>query len=421
MRVVVVNESVPYPPTAGNRIRTYNLLVRLAKRHQITYVCRPGATPQETAAAREQLSGQGIEMITFGRPAPRRRGLSLYARAGANLLSSLPYAVSSHNSSALRRGLQTLAGRGGIDLFQFEWLAYADAVQAPARKLIVAHNIESLIWKRYAQHATSSLHQFYMAGQYAKYRAFERRMFDAVDGVVCVSRQDADLARSEFLARHVWVVDNGIDREFFSAVQPTREEYTILFLGSLDWRPNQDAVRLLVRDILPHVRQAVPKAKLKVVGRMPPRWLKKVLAEAQGVELSADVPDVRPYLAKASVMAVPLRVGGGSRLKILEALAAGLPVVSTAVGCEGLELMAGREICLAEHPGAFADTLVWALQNPEAAARMAQTGRTLVCEKYDWDALAKRMESVWQEVVTMPQTRAVAAPAVEPGDVALAL
>lgn len=421
MRVAVVNESVPYPPTAGNRIRTYNLLIRLAQRHKITYICRPAETPLETAAARERLAGQGIEMITFGQPAPKRRGLSLYARAGANMLSSLPYAVASHNSRAMRKGLKMLASQGKVDLWQFEWLAYADAVPAPARKLIVAHNIESLIWKRYAQHSTVPLHHFYMQEQAWKYHAFERRMFDAVDGVVCVSPQDAELARNEFFARQVWVVDNGVDREFFSAVEPKREPNTILFLGSLDWRPNQDAVRLLVREILPHIRAAAPEVKLKVVGRTPPKWLRKLVGETPGVELHANVLDVRPYLASASVMAVPLRVGGGSRLKILEALAAGLPVVSTAVGCEGLDLMAGREICLGEHPGAFADTVLWALRNPESAGRMAQAGKTLVHAKYDWDALAKRMESVWQELVAVPHTSALTAPAVEPGMAALAL
>src|SRR5262249_37430137 len=146
----------------------------------------------------------------------------------------------------------------------------------------------------------------------------------------------------QFGVDSVDVVDNGIDRRYFEATPVRRDPKCVLFLGALDWRPNLDAVRLLLDDIFPAVRAAEPEVRLALVGRHPPGWLLERVAREAGVELHADVPDVRPFLGGAGVLAVPLRVGDGSRLKILEALATGLPVVSTRVGAEGLLLRPGE-------------------------------------------------------------------------------
>lgn len=147
MRVAIVNETLPYPPTAGNRIRTLNLMQRLATRHQVTYVCRAADTPDETTLAVNYLEARGIRTVIADEAAPRRKGLALYGALAANCLSSQPYAVASHNSSALRRKIRQMAAAHEVDLWQFEWLAYADAVAGVngARTLVIAHNVESLI------------------------------------------------------------------------------------------------------------------------------------------------------------------------------------------------------------------------------------------------------------------------------------
>src|SRR5262249_50567701 len=156
--------------------------------------------------------------------------------------------------------------------------------------------------------------------------------------LVTVSPDDAWLARSRYGAERVTVVENGVDVDYFQPVATGRDSEHLLFLGSLDWRPNLDAVRLLLESIFPAVRAAHPAARLGIVGRNPPPWLLTRAKQITGVEVAANVPDVRPYLARAGAMVVPLRIGGGSRLKILEALATALPVISTRVGAEGLEL-----------------------------------------------------------------------------------
>ena len=200
MKVAVVNETLPYPPTAGNRIRTLNLIQRLARKHQVTYITRAAEQAEETRVGVEYLHKHGIRTIIADWPPPANKGLPFYGRLAGNLLSPLPYAVASHNSKSLRNSIRRLAQDLKFDLWQFEWLAYADAVaDVPgARSLVIAHNVESLIWKRYWQNETSPVKRLYLREQYRKFRNFERRMFGKVSGVVCVSEEDAKLAAAEF-------------------------------------------------------------------------------------------------------------------------------------------------------------------------------------------------------------------------------
>jgi len=259
----------------------------------------------------------------------------------------------------------------------------------------MAHNVESLIWQRYYESETAPLSRWYIKQQWRKFERFERRAFAAASRVVAVSEPDAALIRDRFGGRAVEVVDNGIDRMYFEAVRPDPDTRTILFLGSLDWRPNLDAVGLLLDRIFPAVRSAEPQARLCLVGRKPPEALVRRVADTPGVELHADVPDVRPFLATSGMMVVPLRIGGGSRLKILEAMAAGLPVISTRVGAEGLQLVPGEHYIAADDTERMAQALVVAIRDPRPARAMAARIRDFVLERYDWDALADRLERVW--------------------------
>ena len=338
LNVAIVATELPYPPTAGNRIRTLNLAVRLAARHRIAFLAHRN---DESAEASRFLREHGIETVLVDRAIPVKSGPRFYARLAANLASPVPYSVASHNSQALRQAVHSHARQHRIDVWQVEAIVLVDALADLTRcpKVIIAHNVESLIWRRYLQNETTFLRRWYISQQCRKYERFQRRVFAAATRVVAVSEHDARLIRDQFGGRDVEVVDNGIDRNYFEAVQPDPDPGTILFLGSFDWRPNLDAVGLLLDRIFPAVRAAEPTARLRLAGRRPPAALVRRIAEVPGVELHADVPDVRPFLAKSGVMVVPLRIGGGSRLKILEATASGLPVISTCVGAEGLELV----------------------------------------------------------------------------------
>lgn len=397
MTVVIVGGSLPYPPTAGNRIRTLNLLVRLAARHRIILIAHRDPDAATEAEAVAYLRERGIETIVVEHVVPPKSGPMFYARLAANLASPLPYSIATHVSDPVRRAVVDLASREKVDVWQAEGLPYFEALRGlkGAKTLIMAHNVESLIWRRYYETERQPAKRWYIHGQWRKFEGYEGRAFRDATRVVAVSDEDAELARANFGVDRIDVVDNGIDRSYFEGVSPDRDPNRILFLGSLEWRPNLDAVALLLDRIFPAVRALVPDAKLWIVGRNPPEHLTRRAAETPGVELLANVPDVRPYLARSSVMAVPLRIGGGSRLKILEALATGLPVVSTRVGAEGLRLEHGRDLSIVDEEG-MALALADALRDPEKSRQVAAEGRRRVLDLYDWDSLARKFERSWE-------------------------
>jgi glycosyltransferase involved in cell wall biosynthesis len=399
LRVAVVDEEMPYPLNSGKRIRTLNLLKRLAPRHQITYICHRNSDPEEVRCAEHQLRECGIEPKIVQRSVPRKSGVGFYARIAANMFSSLPYSVATHTSAALRQAIRDHAARNAVDVWHCEWTPYAEALRSlpDARWLVIAHNVESLIWQRYHETEKHPLKRWYIRGQWRKFERFEKWALNAAACAVAVSPEDAARMRDDFLAQRVAVVDNGVDTSYFRPSRQDRLPGQILFLGSLDWRPNQDAVRILLDRIFPEVRRRHTKARLCIVGRNPPEWLHRETSLRDAVELHPNPPDVRPFLNGSAVMAVPLRIGGGSRLKILESLACGLPVVSTRVGAEGLCLVPGKHLDVVENAEDMVEALVHCLRNPARAEFMADQARRFVAERYDWSVLAEKLERVWSE------------------------
>ena len=426
MHVVIVDGDVSYPPSSGKRLRTLNLMLRLARRHRISYIARATNDAGANREAATYLRDHSIEPLLVPDPLPKKKGLRFYARLACNLLSPLPYSAASHRSRRMADAVHAYAARNEVDLWQFEWTPYVATLpplagasdlcgcstsasasgccstnptrqRGGARRLLIAHNLDSVIWQRYHENERHPLKRSFIRQQWRKFERFERRVFAEVDRIVTVSHDDALLLHRQFGIEAVDVVENGIDRGYYETVCGGRDSATILFLGSLDWRPNLDAVRLLLDDVYPVVRRAEPSARLRIVGRAPPTWLVQRVAATAGVELHADVADVRPYLADSGILAVPLRIAGGSRLKILEALACGLPVVSTRIGAEGLELRSGRHLVVVEGIRDMAAALVESIRNPQTARDMAEQGRQVVLERYDWDILAGRLEQAWEK------------------------
>jgi glycosyltransferase involved in cell wall biosynthesis len=402
LNVVSVNSEFPYPLNAGNRIRIFNLLKRLAGRHRITLIARRGDL-EETRDAIAHLTSHGIRTIVIDHQPPRKSGLMFYTRLAANLLSPRPYSVATHRGREMHRTVKMIAASERVDIWQAEWTPYVGAfeVLGSARKVVMTQNVESQVWQRFCEAEANLLKRWYIRQQWRKFERFERRVFREATRVVAVSEHDAKLIRAQFGGRVVDVVDNGIDRDYYEGVRPDPEPATLLFLGSLDWRPNLDAVGLLLDRIFPAVRDAEPAARLRVVGRRPPSALIHRIRGAPGVELHADVDDVRPILARSAIMVVPLRIGGGSRLKILEAIAANVPVISTRVGSEGLELVPGEHYALADSPELMAEAIVTFIRDPQRARAMAARSRPFVLSRYDWDRLADSLERVWFDCLDM--------------------
>ena len=275
MNVVIVDGDVSYPPTSGKRLRTLNLMLPLARRHRLTYIARSQGNAAEDQQAVAFLSDHGITPRIIDDPIPRKKGAFFFARLAANLFSRLPYSVSSHVSPRMRQACAEHAANHLVDLWQLEFSGYLYALQGLSARIVVqAHNVDTLIWQRYHEAERHPLKRWYIRQQWRKFETFERQAFRAATRVVAVSPEDAALAREKFGVEHVDVVDNGVDVASFREVQPMGNSRAILYLGALDWRPNLDALRLLLDAIFPEVRRRVPDAQLRIVGRHPPAWLR---------------------------------------------------------------------------------------------------------------------------------------------------
>jgi polysaccharide biosynthesis protein PslH len=406
LNVAVLDEELPFPLTSGKRIRTFNLLARLADRHRVTILCHRNPDRDESAAADAAFRERGIETVVVDRAVPPKSGPGFYARLAGNLLSPLPYSVATHTSPALATAAREFAADNAVDVWHGEWTPYAQVLRDAfgpeldeLRWTVMAHNVESLIWRRYAEAEANPVKRWYVRRQWRKFERFERWAYSAATAPVAVSRDDADLMRDRFGVGRVEVVENGVDIDYFRPQRDVdRDPAKLLFLGSLDWRPNLDAAALLLDDIFPKVRAADPNASLALVGRRPPEWLKARAAATPGARVFADVPDVRPFLATCGMLIVPLRIGGGSRLKILEALATETPVVSTRVGAEGLQLAPGRDLVVTETPGEMTAAILAAIRDPDELRDTAERGRLRVQARYSWGPLADRLAAVWESV-----------------------
>ena len=417
LRIAVLDEELPYPLTSGKRIRTFNLLARLAERHRITILCHRNAEPGEAEVAIKVLQNLGIDTVMVPRVVPRKEGAGFYARLAGNLLSPLPFSVTTHTSPELVSAVAEFAAQNRVDVWHCEWTPYAQVLRRALGKrlkrvpwVVMAHNVESLIWKRYTETEDNSVKRWYARRQWLKFEKFERWAFAHALWTVAVSEEDATLIRNNLNGtEQTEVVDNGVDVEFFRPQRDVeRDPFKVVFLGSLDWRPNQDGVRLMIDQIFPKVRAAESRASLTIVGRNPPDWLRDAATQNPGIQLFGTVADVRPFLATCGMTVVPLRVGGGSRLKILESLAMGTPVVSTQVGAEGLRLEAGRHLTVTDDETGLADAILETMQNPDVAIDRADEGQRFITQEYEWGPLSEKLEEVWRVAVEMRSARPMA-------------
>jgi polysaccharide biosynthesis protein PslH len=263
----------------------------------------------------------------------------------------------------------------------------------PCPSVLFTHNVEAEIWRRHADTARSPLRKALLSAQWRRTVRLERDAVRRFDLVLAVSDTDRRTLLQAYgpLRQPVHVVPTGVDTQYFADVAgPVRPRHMV-FTGSMDWLPNEDALLYFVRDVLPLIRREEPEATVAIVGRAPTPAVVKLGSE-YGVEVTGRVDDVRPHMAAGAVYIVPLRIGGGTRLKIFEAMAMGKPVVSTTIGAEGLPVEPGADVVIADSPGMFADAVVRLFRSQEERTRIGEAGRRLVAEQYDWSAVFIHLE-----------------------------
>jgi sugar transferase (PEP-CTERM/EpsH1 system associated) len=397
MRILWLKSDLLLPLDKGGRLRTWHLMRHLAKRHEITYLgfSEPHVSAADIAGMREVCA----DVIAIPRSDPPKRSWPFYVDVARHLASPLPYAVRKYRSPTFSRRLRDLLSRDTFDLivcdFLFPAINLPNVLPCPA--VVFTHNVESEIWRRHAELKTGWLTRLLYRVQYRRMLRYENRTLARFDGVLAVSEADARTFRRLYpdaIRRPVHIVPTGVDTEYFTpAASPSSpESRSVVFTGSMDWLPNEDAMLFFCRETLPLIRREEPNVTLTIVGRAPtPAVI--ALGRQPGIVVTGRVDDVRPFVRDAAVYVVPLRIGGGTRLKIFEAMAMAKAVVSTGIGAEGLPVAHGEHLCLADDPQNFARAVVGLLRHEDRRRHLGEAARALVLERYDWSAVAGQLET----------------------------
>lgn len=401
MRVLFLALEPPYPPNDGGRIRTFQLLRQLGRQCEITLLAFESAKEPEADWSPLREICREVHVLTRPAVGPSSAGQRL------RLLSQrLPQAIRLYDSGPMADLLQASLAGGCYDILQVNELYLAryaslarqtprvmdhtDVEARKQRRLLLAdpQRYTPYWWLRWVEHW--------------QWQALERRSLSWFDAHSAVSDGDAGYFRRHARGASVLVVPNGVDAASISPRPDPAGPPTLLYVGSMDYQPNAEAVLDFARHAWPSIRQAAPDVRLLVVGRNPPPEVRRLAGEP-GIVVTGTVPDIQPYYRQAHALVVPLRTGGGTRLKILEALAAGVPVLSTAVGAEGLALIPGRDFLLAETPQDFAAQTVRLLADPDLRAALAARGRQTVTARYDWGAIGDRLLEVYEMAIARRQ------------------
>lgn len=399
MRILWLKTELLHPVDRGGRIRTYAMLRALLKDHDITYAALDDgrSAPDAASLAREYAT----DVVTFPHPSPTRRSVGFALQVARNLASPLPFSAWRFRSPAMRQWVESASRARRYDVivadFLFPTVNLPDSSATPV--VLFQHNVESVIWRRLAETASGPA-RWYYGLQHRRMLEYERAQCRALDGVIAVSDADADTMRSLYGVSDIGVVPTGVDTEYFQP-SPARDAAggDIVFLGAMDWLPNEDGAAFLLNDIMPLVRRRLPDARVTIVGRNPSAELQRRARGEPGVTVTGTVPDVRPFLENASVFVVPLRIGGGTRLKIYEGMAMELPVVSTTIGAEGLPVENGEHLLIADGATAMAEAIGDILTDPARGSRLGRQAARLVRERYSWQRSADRFATLCQDAV----------------------
>ena len=386
MKILWIKTDFLHPTTGGSRIRTLAILSRLHRAHEVHYVAFDDPASPE---GRERAGEYSAHRYAIRHFVPKKPSLGFAAQLGAGLVSPLPVAVSRYRSARMQAKIEELTSGVRFDAIVCDFLFPSVNVPDLRGTILFQHNVEAMIWKRHTEQAPTRLRRLYLGLQHRRMEAFERDVCRRVRRVIAVSPGDAAIFAHDYGSLDVHSIPTGVDVAFFGAPAPQAAAADILFLGTMDWLPNIDGVRWFVTDVLPLIHNRRPETTVAVVGRNPAREIINLATRDSRITVTGTVPDVRPWLRSAALSVVPLRIGGGTRLKIYEAMAARVPVVSTSIGAEGLDIENGTTIRIADTATDFADVCVQLLHDAGERSRLADNAYTLVSTKYSWDAIAE--------------------------------
>jgi polysaccharide biosynthesis protein PslH len=393
MKILWVKAGGLVPLDLGGRIRSYQILKELARRHQITLFTFYAEQAEDPHPALKEAF-ERVECLPLKMPAPRSLAEAL--RYGRNLFSLTPYTMSKFCRPEVRKRLRRLLEEERYDVIICDFLFAAGVIpwQIPCPKVLFTHNVEAVIWKRQYEVARNPLWKLMCWREYRSVERSERRYLNRADQVLTVSEVDRTYFARLIDPARIAVIPTGVDVEYFQPALVPEQPGLLVFTGAMDWMPNEDGVLYFVNEVLPRIRAEFPNVTLRLVGRSPSARIRALAERGNGVQVTGRVEDIRPFVHDAEVYVVPLRIGGGTRLKIFEAMAMGKAVVSTPIGAEGLPVEHGENILLADGAEEFATSVVGLLKDSASRHALGEKARRMVLENYRWESAVARFETV---------------------------
>lgn len=399
MNVFFLSTRSPYPLISGHSLRTYHILKGAAQNHKVTFVTFVQLPEHELKKENlDHLRSFCKAVYPFEIPADRSK-ITLAKMLFLNLFSSLPFVAQKYDAPLMRQRIREIIQKEHIDLVHVDLLpltAYINEFEN-LPKILVNHNVESVRLYRWYRTEPNPVKKAYLGIQWLKLRSFERSAMNKFDGCVVVSEIDKELLLKMGVKSKLFVVPNGTNTKFFKPNNGKVVENSVLWIGHMDVHTNRDAVLYFWKEIYPILKKKYPEVKMTFVGTAPPKEIAEAAQRDGQVKATGFVDDIRPYIDEATVMVVPIRIGSGTRLKILDAMAMGKAIVSTSVGCEGLNVNDGKNILIADDPEGFSDKMIELLKNSDKRIALEKNAIELA-KTYDWDLITQRQELVYQEV-----------------------
>ncbi len=395
MKILFLSPTVPFPLTDGGRIRVFNLLKQIATKNDVTLLALE-TQPTDTGAVAE-LQQLDIQ-VHLVRNTPTLPRVSFGTLVTA-LRKRQPITVARYARPAYRQKFRELIATENYDLVHYEMFHTAQfRADTDLPGVLSQQNVDSAIWRRLCDETTHPFYKLAYWTQQLAFQRYERVLSPKFDAVTCTSDIDAAVFQRHCPEDTITIIPNGVDVAHYQPDFTSEAPAHLIYIGSMDWYPNEDAVAFFADEVFPRIQEKVPDVQFSIVGGNPSARVQK-LAERDGVIVTGRVPEIKPYFAEATVFVVPLRIGSGTRLKILEALAMGKAVVSTSVGAEGLALKDGEEIFIADEPTTFADAVIRLLTDTTLRRRTGENGRARVEQDYDWRRIGEKLHHLYESLI----------------------
>jgi polysaccharide biosynthesis protein PslH len=386
------------PPDTGGKIRSYQILRELSRRHQVSAALFYAAEKNDRHF---ELESQFERLILWPVSPEDRESLAGRAAYAWNYFSTKPHSVVRFCRPEMLKDLRRLVSQEKFDLIICDFVLAAPIIpwKADVPKVLFTHNVEATIWRRHFEVARNPVWKAVWWREYWTTVRMERKYARAADHVLTVSESDRSHFSKFCDPSRITAIPTGVDVDYFQPLPAAEEANNLVFTGSMNWLPNEDGITYFAEKILPKIRQTVPDVVLWVVGRNPSTSLQRLADGDSRIRVTGAVEDIRPYVGRGTVYIVPLRVGSGTRLKIFEAMAMGKAIVSTTIGAEGLPVTHGKNIILADDPEDFAKQVILLLGNKPLRSQLGSSARGLVEQHYSWARVAAECEAIFNRLI----------------------